>query len=45
MNQKLFDGSGKWIKEMTETEKARFKADKGASQLLIDFGYATNSDW
>ena len=31
--------------EMTEEEKERFKADKAATQLLIDFGYATNDDW
>jgi len=45
MNQKLFDGSGKWIKEMTEEEKLRFKADKDAVQMLIDFGYAASDDW
>jgi hypothetical protein len=45
INQKLFDGSSKWIKEMTEEEKALFKADKDAMQMLIDFGYATGEDW
>lgn len=45
MSQKLFDGSGKWIKEMTEEEKVRFKADREASQMLIDFGYAAGNDW
>ncbi len=45
LNQKLFDGSGKWVKEMTEEEKARFKADKDALQMLIDFGYAEGDDW
>ena len=45
LNQKLFDGSGKWLKEMSAEEKQRFKADKQATQLLIDFGYATNDDW
>jgi hypothetical protein len=45
MNQKLFDGSGKWIKEMTEEEKAAFKADRGAMQMLIDFGYVTDNAW
>ena len=45
MNQKLFDGSGKWIEEMTEEEKAHFKADQDALQMLIDFGYAAGDDW
>jgi hypothetical protein len=45
INQELFDGSGKWLKEMTEEEKACFKADKAAMQMLIDFGYATSDDW
>jgi hypothetical protein len=45
MSQKLFDGSGKWIKEMTEEEKACFKADKEAIQMLINFGYAAGDDW
>ena len=45
INQKLFDGSGKWIKEMSEEEKILFKADKDAKQRLIDFGYATDDDW
>ena len=45
VNQKLFDGSGKWIKEMTEDEKAVFKADKQAMEYLRDFGYASGDDW
>lgn len=45
INQKLFDGSGKWIKEMTAEEKLCFKADKDAMQMLIDFGYVTSDDW
>jgi len=45
INQRLFDGSGKWIKEMTEDEKQLFKADKDAMQMLIDFGYTTANDW
>ena len=45
INQKLFDGSGKWIEEMTEEEKASFKTDKDAMQMLIDFGYVTGDDW
>jgi hypothetical protein len=45
INQKLFDDSGKWIKEMTDEEKTCFKADKDAMQLLIDFGYVTGDDW
>jgi len=45
MSQKLYDGSGKWIKEMTEAEKMYFKADKVAQQMLIDFGYSTDENW
>jgi hypothetical protein len=45
INQKLFDGSGKWIEKMTAEEKAHFKANKDALQMLIDFGYATDDDW
>ena len=45
VNQKLFDGSGKWVKEMSEEEKARFKTDKDAMELLIEFGYADGDDW
>ena len=45
INQALFDGSGKWLKEMTAEEKARFKSDKDAMQMLIDLGYAEDSDW
>jgi hypothetical protein len=45
INQKLFDGSGKWIKEMTAEEKALFKANKDAMQMLVEFGYAAGDDW
>lgn len=45
INQKLFDGSGKWIKEMTEEEKVCFKADEDVMQMMIDFGYATDDKW
>jgi hypothetical protein len=45
INQKLFDGSGKWAKEMIDEEKTRFKADKEAMQMLIDFGYVSDDDW
>lgn len=45
INQKLFDGSGKWIKEMTAEEKQRFKENPEAMRMLIDFGYATGDDW
>jgi hypothetical protein len=45
INQKLFDGSGKWIKQMSGEEKACFKADKDAMQMLIDLGYAADDDW
>jgi len=45
LNQELFDGSGKWRTEMTVEEKACFKKNKEAMQLLIDFGYARDADW
>lgn len=45
INQRLFDGSGKWMQEMTEEEMASFKTDKDAKQMLIGFGYATGDDW
>lgn len=43
INQKLFDGSGKWKNDMTDEEKALFK--KEALDLLIQLGYAENDDW
>lgn len=45
INQKLFDGSGKWVKEMTEEEKTCFKSNQDAMQMLINFGYATDDNW
>ena len=43
INQKLFDGSGKWEEEMTVVEKDRFK--EVAAEILIDFGYAESNQW
>ncbi len=43
INQKLFDGSGKWKTEMTEAEKVRFK--EAAQDLLVQFGYVDSADW
>jgi len=45
INQKLFDGSGKWVTEMTDDEKRTFKANPQAMRLLGEFGYATDDDW
>lgn len=45
LNQKLFDGSGKWLKEMTEDEKRCFKADPEAMRLLEEFGYDSGENW
>ena len=42
INQKLFDGSGKWQKDMTEAEKTLFKQE--ALDLLIQFGYAESDN-
>lgn len=43
INQQLFDGSGKWQREMSKEEKIIFKQQAG--QMLIDYGYAMNMDW
>ena len=45
INQKLFDGSGKWLEEMTDEEKSRFKANAEAMNLLAEFGYSSGDDW
>jgi hypothetical protein len=43
INQQLFDGSGKWQREMNEEEKSAFKQQAG--QMLIDYGYAQDLTW
>ncbi|VGO21002.1 sulfotransferase family protein [Pontiella sulfatireligans] len=43
INQKLFDGSGKWMAEMTAAEKAQFKPVAG--DMLIAYGYASDNEW
>jgi len=43
INQPLFDGRGRWIKEMTEDDKVIFK-DK-AQKYLEKFGYADANSW
>lgn len=43
INQQLFDGSGKWQREMSAEERTLFK--QMAGQMLIDYGYAANLDW
>lgn len=43
INQQLFDGSGRWQREMSAEEKALFKQKAG--QMLIDYGYATDLNW
>jgi len=43
INQRLFDGSGKWVAGLTAEEKALFKARAG--RMLIDYGYAADLDW
>jgi hypothetical protein len=44
INQPIFDGRGRWLKEMTEVDKARFKVSP-AQALLEDLGYVSDSDW
>jgi hypothetical protein len=43
INQQLFNGSGKWLDEMSAGEKVLFKQKAG--QMLIDYGYATDMAW
>ncbi len=43
INQKLFNGAGKWRREMSPGEKNLFKQHAG--QMLIDLGYEISSDW
>lgn len=43
INQPLFDGRGRWQKEMSPDEKAQFKA--AAGERLIRYGYAIGPDW
>ncbi|MEM7209227.1 MAG: sulfotransferase [Pseudomonadota bacterium] len=45
INQKLFDGSGKWKQEMTGEEKEIFKADEIAMRLMTELGYAHDTNW
>jgi len=42
INQKLFDGRGKW-KQLPEEKKAMIK--KAAGDMLIKYGYATDANW
>lgn len=39
----LYNGSGKWAAELSEEEKAVFKAKAG--QMLIEYGYAADMNW
>ena len=43
VNQPLFDGSGRWRKDLNEEERRRFKAL--AQRQLESFGYADNDAW
>lgn len=43
INQPIYDGSGRWRREMTEEQKAIFKAEAGAA--LIATGYASDDNW
>jgi hypothetical protein len=44
INQPLYDGRGRWLKEMTEKEKQHFK-NSLAQDYLEQFGYATDCNW
>lgn len=42
-NQPIFDGRGRWQKEMTNSQKTVFK--QKAQEYLLEFGYVNNSNW
>lgn len=44
INQPIFDGRGRWAKEMSEVEKDRFKHSL-AQRYLEQFGYVTDTNW
>ena len=44
INQPLFDGRGRWLGEMSEEEKFRFK-DSVAQEWLEYMGYVPSRDW
>jgi hypothetical protein len=44
INQPIFDGRGRWLAEMTEAEKDKFK-NSPAQQLLEQCGYVANRNW
>lgn len=44
INQPIFDGRGRWYKEMPMIEKKQFK-NSAAQPLLEQFGYVSNADW
>lgn len=44
INQPIFDGRGRWVEEMSEVERNRFK-HSAAQQLLEQFDYVTRDDW
>lgn len=43
INQPLFNGSGKWKKEMTAEERCHFK--EFANEKLVEYGYESGLDW
>lgn len=43
VSQPLFDGRGRWVKDLTAEERAIFKREAGA--LLREYGYADSDDW
>lgn len=44
INQPIFDGRGRWYKEMPVIEKKQFK-NSAAQHLLEQFGYVSNAEW
>ena len=43
INQPVFDGRGRWLKDMTEGDKSLFKDQAG--DMLIRYGYARDDNW
>ena len=43
INQPIFDGRGRWKKEMSEIEKEKFK--NMAQKYLLQFGYVRDRNW
>jgi hypothetical protein len=43
VNQPLYDGSGRWKKDMSKREKKYFK--ERAGKMLVEYGYSDGLEW